>query len=54
VKAEYLKNKGCLQRDGAEREEHAEVQSIDQQEAEEADGAELLEKVLDRENLNRA
>jgi retron-type reverse transcriptase len=30
------------------------VQSIDNREAEEADGANLLEKILDRNNLNRA
>jgi group II intron reverse transcriptase/maturase len=54
MKAEYLENKGCLQRDSAEREEYAGAQSIDNREAEETDGADLLEKVLDRENLNKA
>lgn len=54
MKAEYLDNKGCQQRDSAEREEYAGAWSIDNQEVEEADGAELLEKVLDRDNLNRA
>ncbi len=54
MKAEYLENKGCQQRDSAEREEYAGAQSIDNREAEEADGAGLLERILDRENLNRA
>lgn len=53
MKAEYLENKGCLQRDSAEREEYAGARSIDNREAEEADGAEL-ERILSRENLNRA
>ena len=54
MKAEYLENKGCLQRDSAEREEYAGAQSIDDREAEEADGAEMLERILSRDNLNRA
>lgn len=54
MKAEYLENKGYLQRDSAEREEYAEARSIDNREAEEADGADLLERILDRDNLNRA
>lgn len=54
MKAEYLENKGCLQRDNVEREEYAEARSIDNREAEEADGADLLERILDRDNLNKA
>lgn len=54
MKAEYLENKGYLQRDSVEREEYAGAQSIDNREAEEAGGAELLERILDRDNLNRA
>jgi group II intron reverse transcriptase/maturase len=54
VKAEYLVNKGCLQRDSAEHEEYAGARSTDNREAEEADGAELLERILSRENLNMA
>ena len=54
MKAEYLESKGCLQRDSAERKEYAGAQSIDSRKAEEADGADLLEKVLNRDNLNRA
>ena len=54
MKAEYLENEGCLQRDSAERDEYAGARSIDNQEAEEADSAELLERILSRENLNNA
>jgi len=54
LKAEYLGNKGYLQRDNAEREEYAGVQSMDSREAEEADGAGKLEEILSRDNLNRA
>ena len=54
MKAEYLESKGYLQRDSVEREEYAGARSIDNREAEEADGAELLERILDRDNLNRA
>ena len=54
MKAENLENESCLQRDSAERKEYAGARSVDNRGAEEADGAELLEKILDRENLNRA
>jgi len=54
VKAEYLSNKGCLQRDNAERDEYAGARSTDNREAKETDGAELLERILSRENLNSA
>jgi len=54
MKAEYLGNKGCLQRDNAERGECAGARSIDNRETAETDGASLLEETLDRENLNRA
>ena len=53
-KAEYLGNEGCPQRDNAEHEEYAGAQSIDRRETEETDGADLLERILSRENLNRA
>ena len=53
-KAEYLGNEGCPQRDNAEHEEYAGVQSIDRRETEETDGADLLERILSRGNLNRA
>ena len=54
MKTEYAENGGCLQRDSAEHEEYAGAYSIGKREAEERDGADLLEKVLDRDNLNRA
>ena len=53
-KTEYADNGGCLQRDSVEHKGYAEAYSTERQETEEKDGAELLEKVLDRENLNRA
>ena len=53
-KAEYLGNEGCLQRDSAEHEEYAGARSIGIRETEEADGADLLEAILDRDNLNKA
>ena len=52
--AEYPGNGGCPQRDSAEHEEYAGARSIDGRETEEADGADLLERILDRHNLNRA
>ncbi len=54
MKTEYAGNGGCPQRDSAEHEEYAGAYSIGKREAEERDGADLLEKVLDRDNLNRA
>jgi group II intron reverse transcriptase/maturase len=54
MKAEYLRNEGCLQRDNAEHDEYAGAQSIDNREAKEADGAEMLERILSRDNLNKA
>ena len=53
-KAEYPGNGGCPQRDSAEHEEYAGARSADRQETEETDGADLLERILSRENLNRA
>ena len=44
----------CLQWDSAEHEEYAGARSIDNRESRKADGADLLERILDRENLNRA
>ncbi|ALP37552.1 group II intron reverse transcriptase/maturase [Paenibacillus sp. IHB B 3084] len=53
MKAEY--RKGCRQRDSVEREEYAGARSIEAREGKERDGAEgLLERILDRDNLNRA
>ena len=54
MKTEYAENGGFLQRESVEREEYAEAYSAECQKAEERDGADLLERVLERENLNRA
>lgn len=54
MKTEYTGSGGFLQRDGVEHKEYAEAYSAEIQKAEERDGADLLEKVLDRDNLNRA
>lgn len=51
--AKYL-NKGCPQRDSVEREEYAGARSAGVREHGERDGADLLERILDRNNLNRA
>lgn len=52
--AEYQENLSCPQRDSAEHEGHAGAQSVGGQEVREQDGAELLERILSRDNLNRA
>lgn len=53
MKAEY--RKGCRQRDSVEREKYAGARSIEARESRERDGAiDLLERILDRDNLNRA
>ena len=52
--AEYQGNLSCPQRDGAEHEGYAGAQSVGGQDAKEQDGADLLERILSRENLNRA
>ena len=52
--AEYLQQEGWLQRDSAEHEEYAGAQSAGDREGKEADGADLLERILCRENLDRA
>ena len=54
AKAEYPGDGGCPQRDSAEHEEYAGARSIGGRETGEADGADLLERILSRENLNRA
>ena len=54
MNAEYLEQEGCLQRDSAEHEEYAGAQSVDTREGKEADGADLLERILSRDNLNKA
>ena len=54
MNAENRKETGCPQRDSAEHEEYAGAQSVGKQERGEQDGADLLERILSRENLNRA
>lgn len=54
MKTEYIGNGGFLQRDSVEHKEYAGACSTENREVAERDGADLLEKVLDRDNLNRA
>ena len=54
MKTEHIGNGGFLQRDSVEHKEYAEACSTENREVAERDGADLLEKVLDRDNLNRA
>jgi len=53
-KTEYTEKGGCPQRDSVEHKEYAEAYSTEERKTEETDGAGLLEKVLDRDNLNKA
>ena len=53
MKTEYTEG-GFLQRDSVEHKEYAEAYSTGNQEAQGRDGADLLSKVLDRNNLNKA
>ena len=52
--AENLGKEGCPQKDSAEHERYAGAQSGGDRESREADGTDLLERILSRENLNRA
>jgi RNA-directed DNA polymerase len=53
MKAEY--RKGCPQRDNVEHEEYAGARNVGARESKERDGAEdLLERILSRDNLNKA
>ena len=54
MKTEYAENGGFLQRDSVEHEEYAEAYSTESREVDRKDGADLLEKVLSRDNLNKA
>ena len=54
MKTEYTANGGFLQRDSVEHEEYAEAYSTESGEVDRKDGADLLEAVLNRDNLNRA
>ena len=52
--AENLGQEGCPQKDSAEHKGYAGAQSGGSRESREADGTDLLERILNRENLNRA
>ena len=52
--AENQGNLSCPQRASAEHEGYAGAQSVGGQEVKEQDGADLLERILSRDNLNRA
>ena len=52
--AENLVREGCPQKDSAEHEGYAGAQSVDGRESRESDSTDLLERILSRENLNRA
>ena len=54
MKAEYPNNRSYPQKDRAEHEEYAGARSVGSREVGEQDGADLLEKILNRDNLNRA
>lgn len=54
MNAEYRGNAGCPQRVSAEHEEYVGAQNVGSQEVKEQDGADLLERILSRDNLNRA
>ena len=54
MKAEYPSKWSCQQKDSAEHEEYAGAQSVGCREVAEQDGADLLERILSRDNLNRA
>lgn len=54
MKTEYRSNPGFGQRDSVEHEGYDKALSTGHQEAKEQDGANLLEEILDRDNLNRA
>lgn len=54
MKTEYTEEGGFLQKDSVEHKGYAEAYSTEYREVVERDGANLLEEVLDRENLNKA
>ena len=55
MKTEYRGNTGCLQRDSVEHEENAGAQSFDSREIKETeDAGNLLERILLKDNMNRA
>ena len=54
MKAEYSENRSCPQRNSAEHEKYVGAQSAGGREIGEQGGADLLERILSRDNLNRA
>ena len=54
MKAEYSENRSCPQRNSAEHEKYVGAQSAGSREVVEQGGADLLERILSRDNLNRA
>ena len=55
MKAKYCEQAGCLQRDSVERQEYVGAPSTRTRDSKEQGGAsDLLEKILDRDNMNRA
>ena len=54
MKAEYPEFRSYPQKDSAEHEEYVGAQSVGGREVGEQDGADLLEQILSRDNLNRA
>ena len=48
MKAEYLENQSCPQRNSAEHEEYVGVQSVGSREVGEQDGADLLKRILNK------
>ena len=54
MKTEYPKERSCPQKDSAEHEEYAGARSVGGRKVGEQDGADLLERILSRDNLNRA
>ena len=54
MRAEYSENQSCPQRNSAEHEKYVGAQSAGNREVGEQGGADLLERILSRDNLNRA
>ena len=54
MKTESAEKGGFLQMDRVEHEEYAEACRTESREVDRKDGADLLEKGLDRDNLNKA
>jgi len=54
MNAENRKDSGCPRRDSAEHEEYVGAQNAGSRKAKEQDSADLLERILSRENLNKA